>query len=97
MKDPLILPIMDAPLFVEEGSGAPVTFTKEPCGEVTESVSLRGMPGSVDTPSPGPDATAFMPCRARCAMCFWSRVGCDAELTKVASGDWGGVICDPGS
>ena len=88
--------MMDDPLVVADGSGGPVTFTKEPCGEVTERVSLRGMPLST-TPSPGPDATAFIPCRARCAMCFWSRVGCDAELIKVASGVWGGVMCDPGS
>lgn len=97
LKDPLILPMMDTPLFVAGGSAAPVTFTKEPCGEFTERESVRSMPVSTTTPSPGPDATAFMPCRARCAMCFCSRVGCAAELEKVASGDWGGVMFGPGS
>jgi len=30
LKDPLLLPAMDVPLFVAEGPAVPVTFTKEP-------------------------------------------------------------------
>lgn len=55
-----------------------------------ERESVRWMYPSM--PSPGPDATAFMPCLARWAMCFCNRVGWIAEPTKEVEGDWGGVM-----
>jgi len=94
LRDPLLLPNKEAPLFVAEGPAFPVTFTKEPWGELAESESLRCMAPSA--PSAGPDETACMPCRVRFAMCFCSRVGCVAGPAKEIAGDWGGDMFAPG-